>query len=368
MAKKVTIGIAITIVAILLCYYLSLVIIFNVELKKEFIEQERRIEQLLASDKTPVNEADFANFELEGSTLKLNQIQVLATHNSYKTMPNMYISYPMNLLFGQKVRNGWYEMAPLIEQLDQGYRGLELDVNPYGDSFILMHDSITDWRTNGRDFELALKEIKFWSDTNPGHAPLHIMLQVRNAFCPYSLKFKFFNPERLKGLDALIADTLGDKVITPCSVKGDYPTLQQAVLANAWPTVGDSLGKIYFTTLFDQPKVKDMYVELDPSFASQQSFVYFRPSEKLEDYAAIILADDPLGAGLAELIEQNYIIRTRIDEQFDHSNERFWGAINLGASIMSTDYPIGNLYDDDYVCKLTPDFKTIIQVGSLTAS
>ncbi|MGI6214021.1 MAG: Ca2+-dependent phosphoinositide-specific phospholipase C [Christensenellales bacterium] len=365
MAAKIAKVVAIVIVAAILCYFISLIIIFNVEVKKDFKAQQERLAGLLAEEREPVNEADFVNFDVQTSELKLNEMQVLATHNSYKTMPNMYISYPLSLIFGQKTRNGWYGMKHLSEQLDQGYRGVELDVTRYDNKFILMHDPVTDWRTNGIDFALALKEIKLWSDANPDHIPLHLMLQVRNAFCPYSLKFQTLKTEELQMMDALIKDTFGDGIITPGSVKGDYDTLQEAVLAGAWPKIKDSLGKVYFTILFDQEKVKQKYIDMDTSFATQQCFFYTKLDEEPNEYSAFILADDPLTEGLDRLIEDGYFIRTRIDEQYDHREERFQAAVNIGANILATDYPLGNLYDDGYECKLTQDFKTVLARGSV---
>ncbi len=373
MASKKKAGIAVRIAKVLVIlllvvfvsYYISLVVIFNSQLKEDFASQEAYIADLMANPYAPIDEASFVNFDVENSELQLNEISVLATHNSYKTMPTMYISYPLSLFFGQRVKNGWYEMLPFTEQLNQGYRGLELDVCYFDNKFLLMHDPFSDWRTHSPDFELALKEIKLWSATNPDHIPIHIMLQVRNQFCIYSPKFQRMTTERLKAMDELIEDIFGDAVITPGQIKGEHATLNEAVLTNPWPKVKDSLGKIYFTILFDTPKIEQNYLDIDPIFATQQAFVFIRPNDTPNSYSSFILADDPTAEGLSELIAQGYILRTRIDEQFDHSTARYKAAINLGSTILSTDYPIGNKYEDGYVCKLTEDGKTVIAKGSI---
>jgi len=349
-----------------LLYYISLVVLFNIQNKNDFSAQKAYYEQLLAHPYEPIDEQNLANFDIESSELKLNEFSVLATHNSYKTMPTMYISYPLSWLFGQKVKNGWYEMQPFTEQLNQGYRGLELDVCCYDNKFLLMHSPIDDWNTHSPDFALALKEIKLWSDANPGHVPIHLMLQVRNQFSPYTYKFQRMTTERLQAMDALIEQVFGDAVITPKSIKGEHATLNEAVKTHPWPKVKDSLGKVYFTILFDSPKIEANYLDIDPTFATQQAFVFIRPKETPKSYSAFILADNPQAEGLVSLKEQGYILRTRIDEQFDHSPERFQAAIKLGATVLSTDYPIGNKYEDGYVCKLTAEGKTILANDSIT--
>jgi len=354
------------ILILVLCYYVSLIVIFNIQNKNDFSAQEAYMAQLLANPYEPVDEAHFVNFDRENSELKLNEISALATHNSYKTMPTMYISYPLSVFFGQRVKNGWYEMSPFTEQLNQGYRGLELDVCCYDNKFLLMHDPFSDWNTHSPDFELALKEIKLWSDTNPGHIPIHIMLQIRNQFSFYTYKFQTMTKERLVAMDALIEEVFGDAVITPGQIKGSYATLNEAVKAQAWPKVKDSLGKVYFTILFDKPKIEKNYLDIDPTFATQQAFVFIHPKDTPNSYSSFILADSPFEEGLADLIDQGYILRTRIDEQFDHSTERFQASIILGSTILSTDYPQGNQYEDGYVCKLTEDGKTVLARGSVS--
>lgn len=363
--KKILIGLIVLVVSITSIYYVSLVFAFNLDLKADFALQEKRLEQLRLEPNQAVVESDFANFDLDNNTLRLNEVQVLATHNSYKTMPNMYFSKVIEVIWGQKVRNGHYGMPFLTDQLDSGIRGLELDITMYGDDFILIHDPITDWRSNGPSLRLALEEIKIWSDVNQNHAPINLMFQVRSTFSPFSNKFGGLTQGDLIALDALFEEIFGADMITPGEVKAGHSTLRQAVEIDGWPLFNDCKGKVYVTFLFDDKKAEQAYVNLDPTFSTQKGFIFARLNEGLKDYTAVILADNAFEEGLADLVSKNYILRTRIDEQFSHPEDRFKASIELGSVILATDYPEGNTYDNGYVCRLTTDGKTIIQRGSI---
>ena len=364
---KITAYMLLSIFCIAFLYYISLVIIFNVEVKNEFEYQQQRIAELKQNPNPPINESNFANFDIYDNDLRLNEIQFLATHNSFKAMPSMYWSKFAEIFWGQKVRNGYYGLPYLTEQLDMGYRGLELDIALYDGDFVLTHNPTTDWRTNGPDFRLALEEIKLWSDINQGHIPLNLMIQVRDTWAPYSHRFSAFKKQDLIKLDNLLKEIFGEEgIIKPADVIGDNNTLREAVENDGWPLLTDSMGKVFFSILFDQQKNLDYYVDIDPTFATQSSFVFTRPSAEITAYTAMILADNPFEEGVEEMVGKNYILRTRIDEQFEFSEERRQASIELGSVILATDYPVGNLFPCNYVAKLTEDNKTIIQRGSVT--
>ena len=368
-AKRIAKYSLLAVLIIVVGYYLSLVVVFNINISQDYNLQRERLALLRETPNAAVNEADFMNFDLASNeSLRLNDIQVLATHNSYKTMPNMYISKPLLWIAGERVRNGHYEMPYLTTQLDNGIRGLELDITKYGDEFILMHDPITDWRTNGSDFVLALEEINIWMDNNPNHIPIHIMLQVRSSWTIFSPKFGKVRQGDLLMMDDILSNAFGDeRIIKPSDVIGEQDiTLKQAVEDNGWPLLSDCLGKIYFTILFDGDTTEQEYVNIDPTFKTQKSFIFTRPHEDNKDYAAIILSDGPFNDRLPELINGNYIVRSRIDVQYGYALERHRQAIEVGAQILATDYPEGHKYDDPYICRLTEDNKTIILRGSVT--
>ncbi|MFW5780504.1 MAG: Ca2+-dependent phosphoinositide-specific phospholipase C [Bacillota bacterium] len=354
------------VLGVILIGYAALAIVFNKDMKEEYNNQVNRMDALYENPFDSVDESDFVNFDIHNNNLKLNEIQVLATHNSFKRMPFMPFSKTLELFWGQKVRNGYYGLDFLSEQFDMGIRGVELDVVMYGEDLRLIHDPVTDWRTNGPDFKMALEEIKLWSDINPGHIPINIMLQVRNNFSPFSHKFKKFTKQDIQDMDNLLGEVFGEgNIIKPKDIKGDHDTLREAVETDGWPELSECMGKVYFALLIGDETNKQYYKEIDPSFETQRAFIFSKPEEEEKEYTSFILADSPFTEGLEELIDKNYILRTRLDEQFNYSEQRRVASIELGSQILATDHMRGNLLHPDYVTKLTPDNKTVIKRGSV---
>lgn len=344
--------------------YITLVVIFNKERANEFVVQQQRLETLRNKPGERVDESAFANFDLTSNDLRLNEVQVLATHNSFKRSPNMLMNKPLYIL-SKRTQNGFYEYPSITGQFDKGIRGVEIDITSYDGKFVVIHNPITDWRTNGIDFALALEEIKIWSDLNSGHFPINIMLQIRNSWSPYNHKYGAFKSEDMLRLDNLLEEIFGaDGIIKPNDIIGENDTLRLAVENDGWPLISDCYGKFYFSLLFDDEQNKQSYVDIDATFRTQKAFIYAKLGE-LCDYSAIILADSPFKAGQRELVEKNYLLRTRIDEQFDFTEERWLESIALGSNVLATDHMEGHILPTDYICKLTPDNKTIIARGSL---
>lgn len=367
--KKIMKITAITLIAILspaLILYISLVIVFNTELNGEFKAQAQYIEELRLNPGQRLNESDFVDFDLNNNTLRLNEIQFLATHNSFKKLPSKFVNKPLEL-FSNGVKNGYYGYDTLTQQLNKGMRGLELDVTMYDGKFVLSHNAYTDWRTNGVDFALALEEIKIWSDVNAGHIPLNIMIQVRDSWSPFNHKYGAYSFEDFVRLDKLLSSTFTDDgIIKPADVIGDSGTVRQGVEDGNWPLISECRGKVFFCILFDKEKNVQNYIDIDPTFAIQRAFI-MTSGNKLEDYSAIIHADDARKDTqmLKDLADKNYILRCRIDEQFDYTVDRYNASIDVGAVILATDHMEGSVLAKDYVCRLSGD-KTIIARGSLT--
>lgn len=362
--KRIVVTILVLALGALLSYS-ALAILFNVELYNEFKAQKSHIEMLKTSGLPPIDEGAFANFDLNDNDLHLNEIQVLATHNSYKRIPNKVINFP-SYLVSQRTRNGYYGYESLTKQLDVGIRGLELDITMYGDKPVLMHWPPSDWRTNGPDFALALQEIKLWSQRNPNHTPINIMLQIRDTHSPYNHKYGKVSKQDLANIDKLFVDIFGDDgIITPADVKKDYDTMQDALEQNGWPLLKDCMGKVFFLALFDSSTNRDKYLDLDRSYMSQKAFILYKRNEVCS-YTAVILGDNATidTQQLVEFVNKNYIVRSRIDEQKSYSEERWRTTIDVGATILTTDHMVGGTYAKDYVCRLDGE-KTIIARGSI---
>src|SRR5690606_14650120 len=106
-------------------------------------------------------------------------------------------------------------------------------------------------------FKSALQAIKNWSDAHPKHFPLFINIETKEdspADNSTLAGFGFlpalpYDAAALDALDTEIKAVFGenlDKVITPDKLRGNYATLNEAVRANAWTTIGAARGKIFF--------------------------------------------------------------------------------------------------------------------------
>ena len=88
-------------------------------------------------------------------TLRTNQVQVLATHNSYHIEQDSPI---------QSSPTTQYTHAPLDQQLDHGVRGFELDVaNAPDGTFPVEHTPVVDATSNCTPLVRCLQVTRTWS-------------------------------------------------------------------------------------------------------------------------------------------------------------------------------------------------------------
>lgn len=144
--------------------------------------------------------------------LRMNQIQVIGSHNSYKQS----IEPPLlRMLIGKNPEAIGldYHHLPLNEQLELGIRGLEIDVShdpagkryqyprgiewareagiilaPHDTAHVLsqpgmkvLHVSDVDFRTSCLTFKNCLSEVREWSMKNPKHVPIFITINTKDT-------------------------------------------------------------------------------------------------------------------------------------------------------------------------------------------
>jgi len=308
--------------------------------------------------------------------LKINEIQVLGTHNSYaqsvdsavlayadpvfdrmkaglmKNMPEDRAAafrefHPNEVKMSEGLK---YNHPPFDVQLDAGMRNLELDVyyDPTGNrfnkpaayetlkkngiknlapfktaglerpGFKVMHIADFDFRTHYVTFKEALQAIKTWSGQNPDHVPIFIMVEAKDKGIPIfpgAAEVLPFTEEAFDQLDKEVSEVLGrDKLITPDDIRGKYPTLKDAVLAGNWPAVDSSRGKFVFLLLPATAGI-DMntaYVKDRPNLENRLMFVASKPEDS---YAAFLLLDNAIvrQKEIREYVRQGYLVRTRAD-------------------------------------------------------
>lgn len=317
------------------------------------IERINQLEQSYKSDEIEsVDESLFFDGNLEeeiNSGLKFNELRYIATHNSYQTYSTKQLSKIFSnlsdLTFGLVSSKMADFVSPTItEQLDNGIYSLELDIETFdrkGEvSFTCMHSPCFEMGTSCYDFSLALKEIAMWSDNNPNHLPITIIIEPKETFLPMK-NMKFFNIGYAVEFDKTLREGLGDKLFTPADMLGDYDNFAELRADDGWCEVKDMLGKVLI--LFHNCNVTEDYISLDESIKTQAMFPMLYAEGADRDCASFILANKPeeLMEIREELLdEKKLVVRTRSDKFTEVTENRRKYAFESGAQIISTDYPV----------------------------
>ena len=173
-----------------------------------------------------------------GRTLRTNEVQVLATHNSYHIQQDAPIQSPPTMQFTH---------APLDQQLDLGVRGFEFDVmNAPDGTFPVAHTPVIDATSNCTPIAQCLQLIRTWSEAHPGHVPIFVLIQPSDDDIDRVLdpQLRQWDAASLDQLDTTVRAALGRQLITPDMVRGNAKTLRSAVTGRGWPTLGKTRGKI----------------------------------------------------------------------------------------------------------------------------
>ena len=300
---------------------------------------------------TPQDEQKFADFDIKQAIedgVKFNEIAFLGTHNSYQlltTKPKQALMKAVEIVTFGKVdyTKAVFEMDTLTTQLEHGVRNLEIDVetvdNGENISFIVTHDPILDNVSSCYDFAKALEEIKLWSDNNPHHLPVTIIIEPKGGV-PNINDMQDFSLEYANELDKVIKDVLGDTLLTPAQMMRDYANFKAMREADDWLTLEETLGKVM--VLLHDCDTTDSYIEQDTTIKSQAMFPMLRFEDIHKEYTSFILENDPDNAvkNNSETIDEcKIIVRTRADSYPRFSDQRYDAANKCGSQIITTDYP-----------------------------
>jgi hypothetical protein len=307
--------------------------------------------------------------------VRINEIQLVGSHNSYHAGLTPGISKLLQSAVPTLYAGLDYQHPDLATQLSSGVRQVELDI--YGDTqgglyahpkgpqlvaatglpadpdpdpqglmqrpgFKVMHIQDIDYVSNCQPFVACLRTIRDWSKAHPRHAPIFILIETKEDRPKAAIELTTPEPFTTASFDALDAEIRSvfkpDEMIVPDQVRGKYPTLEAAVLAKQWPTLGAARGKVVF--LMDQRHVGPIYVEGHPSLRGR---VIFTNAEPGEPDAAFIEQNNDDPEKINELVRKGYLIRTRTDgdtkEARTNDTSRRDAVMASGAQILSTDYP-----------------------------
>lgn len=293
------------------------------------------------------------------ANLRLNDIQVIGTHNSYK-LPMA----PQELAAHRRRDPGGadgldYGHRPLAEQLDRGVRGLELDIyyDPQGGryahpslpakqrqamrqpGFKAMHLSDIDYRSNCQPFAECLRIVRDWSQAHPRHVPILILINAKDGpAAPGAVQPLPFDAVAFDALDAEIRAVFPPgSLIEPAQVQGDHPSLRQAVHAGAWPLLAQARGRVLFA-LDESPAKVALYRR------GGHRVMFVNASDESEGDAAYLTLNEPLreASRISAAVAAGRLIRTRADadtaEARRNDTRRRDAALASGAQVVSTDY------------------------------
>ena len=351
-------------------------------------------------------------------SLQINQIQVVGTHNSYALPADpriMALMAPrLTALMQSMVKmmspaqaaamqdehpGGLTDMAqtldyvqmPLQAQLRSGVRSLEIDLQPdpkggiYADplpyrqlreqgvtdlapiyreelakpGMKVFHVADLDFRSQCPTLRSCLTLLKQWSDSEPDHSPVFILLEPKMSglerAIPGATTVPPFDKAAFDEIDDSIRSILGrDRVFTPDDLRGDMPTLEAAALARRWPTVAEARGKFLFLYLVPGMNLPAFTPYLDgrPSLQGRMAFVQGKPGMA---HTAFMLFDNALtrNAEIRSAVQKGYLVRTRADidtaDARKNDGSRRDAAMESGAQIISTDYLTApNVYANPY--------------------
>ena len=336
-------------------------------------------EHYLSPDFRPVSEKDFCEFNLSEALekgVRYNEVQYIATHNSYKEDLTTFSRIAFNIIGpvgGMKERQFEYSMPTLTEQLNSGIRFFELDLSYMKRSgrweIICVHNPILDNKSNAIDIKLAFEEIKLWSENNPGHLPLTIFIEPKRDYL-FLPTLKELGPSGIKETEEIIKEVFGPKLITPSRMLGSYNNFREMTEAGDWPHLKDMLNSVLFV-LF--PNYSNEYFERDPAmtenvfFISQWYHSFDEASENFNNNTLFIMTNEPDtlyndNYAIEVFLAKNYFVRTRLDffPVIDPARKQL--SFDSGAQLLTTDYPKGNTnaenyyasFEDGHMMRLSP--------------
>ncbi|MEZ5310537.1 MAG: Ca2+-dependent phosphoinositide-specific phospholipase C [Microthrixaceae bacterium] len=227
---------------------------------------------------SPSQPVDPPDLPIDESAIRLNQIQMIGSHNSYHIAPSEQILGLLEFFAGAvpdiasalgnpELLN--YTHPDLTTQLQRGLRTFELDVfadstggrfsypllpellglggpRPSGISgpgMKVLHIQDIDFISTCPTLIDCLSEMREWSDANPKHLPIIINIELKDDELPEPFngtQIEPFDGANLDAVDGEIRSVLGDRLITPDDVRGTHSDLRTAITTDGWPSLAES--------------------------------------------------------------------------------------------------------------------------------
>lgn len=335
--------------------------------------------------------------------LKLNQIQVIGTHNSYHLAPEPALLQMIGVASERAAQAIDYSHASLTKQLTElGIRQLELDVyadpagrlfsKPVGKTMLgpkssdprmefdfdeamskpgmkILHSPGFDYATTVPTLVSALAQIKEWSDLNPNHLPILVLIELKQDVTgPAGVKPVPFDAELLDAVDQEIRSVIPpSSMLLPDDIRGNRATLRDAVLETGWPSLGQVRGKLLFA-LDNEGPLMEKYLEEHPGLEGR---VMFASVSESHPAAAWMKINDPVRDfdRIVAMVQKGFLVRTRADSETKQARANDTAqrdkAFSSGAQFISTDYPLADSRFSDYAVRFAN--RIVARLNSVSA-
>jgi hypothetical protein len=310
---------------------------------------------------------------IAGDGPRIDQVQVIGSHNSYHLAPHPNVLG----LMGARGNALDYTHRPLAEQFDRlGLRAIELDVfadpeggryaqplarkvlqglrkepgpDPNADGrlrkpgFKVFHVQDIDYQSTVTTLREALQQVRDWSLAHPRHVPILVQLELKDEHvAALPTRPIPFGKAELDAIDAEIRSVFSSRdFVSPDDVRGSDATLSEAIKARGWPALEASRGKVIFA-LDNEGTMRDLYLADHPALRGRAMFVSVEPDHPA---AAWMKRNDPIAQfdEIQKLVKDGYLVRTRADadtaEARKGDSTRRDKALASGAQFISTDFP-----------------------------
>lgn len=305
------------------------------------------------------------------ANLRLNQIQLVGTAESYKLRPSAAMLGLIRMGSADDAKALDFTEPPIADQLNLGARSLEFDVaydpkgglyaHPAGammamelvsDNYIrdmarpgfkVIHILDIDFNSSCMTLANCLDVVVRWSRTHPAHLPIVIALRTNDDKTPMpgATHPQKFDAAAFDALDAAIRSVFRwDELITPDAVQGDAPSLRDAVRTRGWPSLAASRGKVLF--LLEDSKEKTALYR--GARRSLERRVMFISTDENSPAAAFVTVEDPVKAAgaITDAVKAGFMVHTYADadtkEARANNPARRDKAFASGAQVISSDF------------------------------
>lgn len=303
--------------------------------------------------------------------LRLNHIQLMGSHNSYKRPISPSILQLIAQHDEKRALALDYSHPSINEQLTLGLRQLEIDIvkdpeggrfsYPLGEKiarktlltdqerellrqpgFKVMHQPDLDFSSHCILFIQCLEQLLTFTEQNPRHLPIMVLMNLKEKAVPNidGAPVLPFLPDDYDELDRVLVRVLGNQLITPEEIRAQEKSLRQAVLKVGWPDLERLKGR-YIFVLDGNEKQRNIYRNGYPSLSGRSLFASYPDTEP---EAAVMVVNDPVSqfTTIQNLVRRGFLVRTRSDgsnqDAINQNQNRVERAFSSGAHWISTDF------------------------------